>query len=96
MVVVVERHLCSVELAVTLDVNLVTPVHHHVRDGRIPQQRLQRTEAGHVIDEITDEPSPGIRSGDHSFRGECTCNGAPKSRSADPALQEFHIIAKTT
>ncbi len=41
-----------------LDVDVVRPVDHDLGDGRVGEQRLQRAEAGHVVDHLVDEARP--------------------------------------
>ena len=42
-------------LPLALDVDLLGPVDHDVGDGLVLEQRLERTEAHHVVDDLIDE-----------------------------------------
>ncbi len=55
MAVVAEGNVRQVELAAALDVDLVRPVHHHFGDILVGQQRLERPQPHHVVDEVGDE-----------------------------------------
>ncbi len=55
MRIVAELDIREFQLAAPLDVNLLGPVHHDVGDGLIRQQRLERAEPDHVVDEQAHE-----------------------------------------
>src|SRR5207253_8449927 len=55
MGVVLERHRSKLDLAGALDIDLLGPVDHDVGDALVPEQRLEGTEAHHVVDELVDE-----------------------------------------
>ena len=44
------------QLAFALDVDLVHPVDHDFRDGRVVQEPLQRAVAQHVVGHVPDQP----------------------------------------
>ena len=55
MAVVAELDVRDLELALALDIDLVGAVDHDVGDGLVGQQRLERTEAQHVVEQQLDE-----------------------------------------
>jgi hypothetical protein len=57
-----------VDLPVALDVDVVGAVAHHLGDGDVGEQRLDRTEAEDVVDRLDDQP---LRSAAES--GVCSC-----------------------
>ena len=50
-----ERALDPLDLAVPLDVDVVGAVDHDLGDGLVPEERLQRPEAGEVVGQLLDE-----------------------------------------
>jgi hypothetical protein len=52
MRVVTEFNVGEFELALALDINLVRAVDHDVGDGLVAQERLQRPETQHLIDDL--------------------------------------------
>ena len=56
MPLVLEADRCQLENPATLDKDLRVGVHQDVVDRRILQQRLERAEAGHLVDDIRDDP----------------------------------------
>ena len=57
VLIVTKLYVGEFELALTLDVYLVEAVHHDVGDGLVAQQRLERPEADHVVDDGRSETS---------------------------------------
>ena len=55
MGVILERHRCQGNLALTLDIDLLGAVDHDVCNAVVREQRLERAEAHHVVDELVDE-----------------------------------------
>ena len=56
MLVVLERHVRELELAFTLDVHLLRAVDHHLRQGFVAQERLQRAEAQDLVGDLLEHP----------------------------------------
>ena len=52
MRVVAEAHVGQLQLAEPLDVDGVEAVDHDVGDGGVGQQRLERPEAGHLVEQL--------------------------------------------
>ena len=51
VLIVAELNVRELELAAPLDVDLLGPVDHDVGDALVPEQRLERPEADHVVDD---------------------------------------------
>src|SRR5690242_19894671 len=56
MPLVLEADRCQLENAASLDKDPRVGVHQDVVDRRILQQRLERAEAGHLVDDVGDDP----------------------------------------
>src|SRR3954465_1133677 len=55
MRLVLEAHRRGLEPAGALDVDALVSVDQDVVDGRVLEQRLDRTQTGHLIDDLVDE-----------------------------------------
>ena len=53
--VVAELDVGQLELAAALDIDLLGAVDHDVGDGLVGEQRLERTEAQHVVEQQLDQ-----------------------------------------
>jgi hypothetical protein len=58
------------QLAVTLDIDLVRPVHHDLGNGFVAQERLDRAEAQYVSHHTLEQPRPLGAPQENVFLGE--------------------------
>ena len=56
VLVVEERRVDAQDLAAALDVDVVGAVDHHLGDGLVVEERLDRAEARDVVDQLLDQP----------------------------------------
>ena len=52
MLIVLERHVRELQLALALDVDLLRTVDHHLGEGLVAQQRLERAEAQDLVGDL--------------------------------------------
>ena len=55
MLLVLEAHAAGLEHAAALDIDAFVAVDQDVADGRVLEQRLERPEAGHLVEDLGDE-----------------------------------------
>ena len=58
MVVVLEDDVRELQLPASLDVDLARAVDHHLRDGLIAEERLQRAQADDLVGDLLQHPDP--------------------------------------
>jgi hypothetical protein len=79
-----------------LDVDLVRAVDHHVRDGRIAQQRLEWAEATELVDEVAHRAGPDVGCSDHPLRRERPRDGSAERSPIGATSDDLGVLAQAT
>ena len=71
VLVVLERHVGELQLALALDVDLLRPVDHHLGEGLVAQERLERAEAQDLVGDLLEHADAlGAREGEALLVGD--------------------------